>query len=259
MIGIRVLLRCPSLLSWLDVAHALGRPHFAASLGLSNHTELRDQVECLLHVQVQRLQGGVDAHIVFVEPFALGNSFQSFDGPANELGNVINSGEDLGVRVFLDEFKQLSIDNFNAGNFVSVLIKNLVFAKHFVLFVDVLLRKCLLKFITSLLQLLDQLIKSLIYVFRLLVVQSLDFLLDVLDELPVVIIDALCVEHEFVEVVDVLLDNVRNIIELCKLVAVVVAEHTFWTHDSVAELAEVFNLLVLMLEAVYLARPSLGH
>ena len=74
-------------------------------------------------------------------------------------------------------------------------------------------------------------------------------MLDVLDKLPVVIIDALGIEHELVEIVNVLLYDIGDVFQLSQLVAVVVLEHALRAHDRVAELAKVFDLLVLMLEA----------
>ena len=47
-----------------------------------------------------------------------------------------------------------------------------------------------------------------------LLVQALNFLLDVLNELPVVIVDALGVQHQLVQVVNVLLDDVSHVLKL---------------------------------------------
>ena len=66
--------------------------------------------------------------------------------------------------------------------------------------------------VTSLLQLENELIETFVDVSSLLLIQSLDLGLDVVYELPVVIIDAFRVDHQLVEIVDVLLDDVRHIL-----------------------------------------------
>jgi len=117
----------------------------------------------------------------------------------------------------------------------------------------------LFEFVPPLLQFRDQFIEALVDVFALLIIQPLDFLLDVLDELPVVVIDPLGVEHELVQVVNVLLNDVSDIFQLCQLMPIMVRKHTLWTHYSMTELAKVLNLLVLMLEAEHLSSCRLGH
>lgn len=90
----------------------------------------------------------------------------------------------------------------------------MVLAQDLVLLGDILLSKRLLELIPPLLQFEDQLVEALVDVAGLLLVQALDFLLDVLNELPIVIIDPLGIEHQLVQIVDVLLDDVCDIFEL---------------------------------------------
>jgi len=101
------------------------------------------------------------------------------------------------------------------------------------------------------LQLLNELVEALVDVAGLSFVQPLDLLFDVLDELPVVVIDPFGVQHELVEIVNILLYNVGHVLQLRKLVAIVVRKHALRTHDRVAKLAEVFYLFVRVLVAVH--------
>lgn len=70
----------------------------------------------------------------------------------------------------------------------------------------------MLQFITALLQLKNQLVEALVDVTSLLLVQTLDLRLDVINETPVIVVDSLGVDHQFVQVVDVLLDDVRHVL-----------------------------------------------
>ena len=66
--------------------------------------------------------------------------------------------------------------------------------------------------IAALLQLKDQLIEALVDITSLLLIQPLNFRLNVVDEAPVVVVDALCVDHKLVQVVYVLFDDVRDVL-----------------------------------------------
>ena len=48
-------------------------------LGLSDHTELGDEIESLLDVQIQGLQSRINADVVLIEAFGLGDSLESLD------------------------------------------------------------------------------------------------------------------------------------------------------------------------------------
>ena len=113
-------------------------------LWLSDHTELADQVKGLLHIQVEWLECWINTDIILVKSFAFGNSFQGFNGSADELRYIVYTGKNLSIRILLNELEQLSINDFNAGNLVCVLIQYLVLAEHFIFFSNILLGKCLL-------------------------------------------------------------------------------------------------------------------
>jgi len=179
---------------WLSTRLGLGS--FFAGLGY--HAEFGDQIEGSLDVQVKRFETGVDADVILVEALAFRDPFEGFDRTANELGDIVDPRQDLGVRILFDELEQLVVDNLDAGDLVSVLVKNLIFAEHFVLFLDVLLCEALLQLVSTLLQLLDELVEALVNVAGLLLVESLDLLLDMLDELAVVVVDPLGVQHQLV-------------------------------------------------------------
>lgn len=66
-------------------------------LGLRNHAELADQVERLLHVQIQWLERWVNTHLVLLEALAFGDALQRLDGSTDELRYVVDSGENLGI------------------------------------------------------------------------------------------------------------------------------------------------------------------
>ena len=74
----------------------------------------------------------------------------------------------------------------------------MVLSENFIFLGDVFLGKGLFKFVSALLQLKNKLIKALINIAGLLLVKSLDFLLDMLNKLPVIIIDALRIQHQLV-------------------------------------------------------------
>lgn len=78
-----------------------------------------------------------------------------------------------------------------------------------------------------------------------------------LNKLPIIIIDPFGIQHKFIQIVYILLDNIGDIFQLSQLVAIVIREHAFWAHDRVTEFAEIFNLLVLMLEAIDFTRAGL--
>jgi hypothetical protein len=106
---------------------------------------------------------------------------------------------------------------------------------------------------------LNKLIKTLINVSSLLVVQPLNFLFDVLNKLSVIIVDSFCVDHQLIQIINILFYDIGDILQLCKLVTIVIAKHALWTDDSMTELAKVFNFFILMLKAVDLASVRLGH
>jgi hypothetical protein len=56
----------------------------------------------------------------------------------------------------------------------------------------------LLQLISSFLQLLNELVEALVNIPGLLLIKSLDLLLDVLDKLPVVVIDPLGIKHQLI-------------------------------------------------------------
>ena len=120
---------------------------------------------------------------------------QSFDRPTNELRYVIDSCQDFSIRIFVNKLEQLSVYDFYTCNFISVLVKNLVFTQNFIFFSNILLSEGLFQFISSLLKLLDQIIKAFVDVTSLLLVEPLDFLFDMLYKLSVVIIYPFCVYH----------------------------------------------------------------
>ena len=90
----------------------------------------------------------------------------------------------------------------------------MVFTENLIFFVDVFFGESLFEFISPFLKFLNQFIKALVNVFGLLIIQSLDFLLNMFYKLAVVVIYAFGVEHELVEIVNVLLYNVCHVIKL---------------------------------------------
>lgn len=75
---------------------------------------------------------------------------------------------------------------------------------------------------------------------------------------PVVLVDALRVEQQLVQVIDVLPDDGGHILKLGEFVAVVLCKHALGANYRVANLAEVLDLLVLMLQTEYLASHLVG-
>lgn len=71
----------------------------------------------------------------------------------------------------------------------------------------------------------------------------------VINEHLVVVVDASGVEKQFLQISDVLLDDLGHLLKLGELVAVVVLEHAFGANKLVADAAEVLNLLILVLKA----------
>ena len=88
----------------------------------------------------------------------------------------------------------------------------MVLALNLIFFINVLVSEGLLQLIPPLFQLLDQFIKALVDVARLLVVEPLDFLLDMFNELSVVVVDPLGIYHQFVQIVDVLLNDISHVL-----------------------------------------------
>ena len=74
-------------------------------LGLRNHAELADKVECLLHVQIQWLECWVNTYLVLLEALAFGDALQCLDGSTDELRYVVDSGEDLGIGILFYKFE----------------------------------------------------------------------------------------------------------------------------------------------------------
>ena len=93
---------------------------------LSDHAELGDEVECFLDVQIERFETWVNTDVILVEAFALGDPFESFNRSADELGDIVDTGQNLGIRILFDELEELSVDDFDTRNLVGILIQNLV-------------------------------------------------------------------------------------------------------------------------------------
>ena len=106
------------------------------------------------------------------------------------------------------------------------------------------------KLIAPLLQLQNELIEALVNISSLLFVQPLNLSLNVVNKAAVVVVDSLRVDHQLVQVVDILLNDVCHVLKLGQLVPIMVTKHAFRAYDSVAKLAEIFYFLVQMLEAV---------
>ena len=68
-------------------------------------------------------------------------------------------------------------------------------------------------------------------------------------KLSVIIVNPLRIEHQLVKIVDVLLNDVGDVLELRQLMAIMVRKHAAGADDGVAEFAEVFDFLLLVLEA----------
>ena len=79
------------------------------------------------------------------------------------------------------------------------------------------------------------------------------------NELSVVIIDSLGVQHQLVQVVNILLYDIRHILKLSEFVTITILEHTFRADDGMTKLTEVLDLLVLMLVAKYFTGASLRN
>jgi len=79
------------------------------------------------------------------------------------------------------------------------------------------------------------------------------------DKLSVIIVDSFGVQHQLVQVVYVLLYDIRDIVKLSKFMPVVITKHALWADYGVTKLAEVFDLFVLVLEAEDLACARLGY
>lgn len=90
----------------------------------------------------------------------------------------------------------------------------MIFAENLVFFRNVLFGERMFQLITSLLQLQDELIEALVNVSGLLLVQTLNLSLDMVDKATVVIINAFSVDHQLVQVVDILLNDVCHILKL---------------------------------------------
>jgi len=71
----------------------------------------------------------------------------------------------------------------------------------------------------------------------------------VVDEHFVVLVDAASIEQKFLEVPNILLDNVSDLLELSKLVPVMILEHALGADKLMANTAKILDLFVLVLEA----------
>lgn len=84
-----------------------------------------------------------------------------------------------------------------------------------------------------------------------------------LNIVPIVLVDSFSVQQQLMQIVDILLDNVGNIFKLSQFMPVMFSEHAFRADNGMADLAEVLNLLILMLEtkdlASYLIRYGPTH
>ena len=78
-----------------------------------------------------------------------------------------------------------------------------------------------------------------------------------LNELTIIIVDSFCVQHQFVKIVNILLDDICHIFELSKLVTIVIRKHAFRTNDGMAEFTEVLDFFVLMLITEHLSSACL--
>ena len=122
-------------------------------LGLSDHAELTNEVKGFLHVQIKWFERRINTHIILIKSFTLSNTLQRLNGAADELRYVIYTGQYLSVRILFNKFEQLTVYDLNARNLVRVLVQDLVLAQDFVFFGNILLRKCLLELVSTLLQL----------------------------------------------------------------------------------------------------------
>jgi len=124
--------------------------------------------------------------------------------------------------------------------------------KQLVLLADVLPAEFALQLVSFLLEPADQVPETLVDVPQLGVFQTKDLLAHVRNKRTVVVIDALSVKHQLVQVVHILLDNSSDVFQLSELVAVVLGKHALGADYLVAEFAKIFNLFLGMTTAEHL-------
>ena len=95
----------------------------------------------------------------------------------------------------------------------------------------------------------DDLAETLRDILSLLNFKTVDFARLVIDKHLVVLVDSASIVEQLLQVADVLLDHSGHLFKLCELVTVVVFEHALGANELRADLAEVLDLLVLMLKA----------
>jgi len=95
----------------------------------------------------------------------------------------------------------------------------------------------------------DDLAETLRDILSLLNFKTVDFAGLMIDKHLVVLVDSAGIVEQLLQVADVLLDHSGHLFKLRELVTVVVFEHTLGANELRADLAEVLDLLVLMLKA----------
>jgi len=95
----------------------------------------------------------------------------------------------------------------------------------------------------------DDLAETLRDILSLLNFKTVDFAGLMIDKHLVVLVDSAGIVEQLLQVADVLLDHSGHLFKLRELVTVVVFEHAFGANELRADLAEVLDLLVLMLKA----------
>ena len=78
------------------------------------------------------------------------------------------------------------------------------------------------------------------------------------NKLPIIIINSLRVQHQFMQIINILFDDVCHVFKLCEFVTIVVRKHAFWTNNGMAKFTEIFDFLVLMFIAENFTCARLG-
>ena len=74
----------------------------------------------------------------------------------------------------------------------------------------------------------------------------------------IIVINALCIQHQFVQIVYVLLDDSRNVFKLSQLVTIVLGEHALRADYLVAKFAKILNFFLRMAPTEHFLRRLLS-
>ena len=142
----------------------------------------------------------------------------------HERCDVVSSLQNFRVHIAIDKGQQLIEDFLDVGDLVQIGDDERVLCEELLFLLFEAFLELILDFLLLVFQLPLEVEEAFVDVFHLLELETLQLLLDLLEQFTILIVETLCVQNHLLQVQDVLLETARHLFDLDELVAVMLIE-----------------------------------